>query len=186
MTGRTHLLGALAAAAWVVPWTGHPLTVALSAMAGGLLPDWDHPHSTLGRWIPWPSVEAAQGPGRPPRVGRAGWPHPIWHRHQAHSVALAGALTGAAAAGAAIARAHGWGPLPGPLALGLAVGQLSHLFLDGFNETRQWWGWPFTRRGFRWPVHAPVRGVDPLAFLGCAALAAWGWWAHLAALVGRG
>lgn len=46
------------------------------------------------------------------------------------------------------------------IGFGLALGGLSHLFLDGFNQSRQWWAWPFSHRGFRWPLHAPVKRTD--------------------------
>lgn len=163
MKGTTHLLGGLGAGLAVAPLVPHPVVMVAAATFGGLLPDWDHPRSTLGRWIPWPGVSAFQGPGLPPRWGRWGWPRPIWHRHQAHS------LVGTALAAGILclvfnAVAHWALPpaaIPWPLvALGLWVGALSHLFLDGFNQTPQWWGWPLTRRGFRWPIHAPVAVVD--------------------------
>lgn len=177
MQGRTHVLGGLAAAGLALSLgLGHPVTLVLAGGFGGLLPDWDHPHSTLGRFIPWPAVSHSRGPHAPPAVGRAGFPHPIWHRHQAHSLigmtATVGVFTGLAVVLWQILGAH----IPGLaahvacpwlwIALGLWLGSLSHLVLDGFNQERQWWLWPFSRQGFRWPVHAPVQRIDGLVSLG--------------------
>lgn len=88
MNARTHVLGGLVAAgvALSLGAAGHPLTLVLASGFGGLVPDWDHPHSTFGRWVPWPAIQHPRGPSAPPEVGRVGWPHPIWHRHQAHSI----------------------------------------------------------------------------------------------------
>ena len=49
------------------------------------------------------------------------------------------------------------------LVTGLVLGGVSHLVLDGFNDERQWWLWPLTRHGFRWPFHASVRHIDAIA-----------------------
>ena len=197
MNAHTHILGGLAAAGLVLS-VGfvHPLTVIVASGFGGLVPDWDHPGSTVGRWVPWPAISRSRGPAIPPEVGRAGWPHPIWHRHQAHSlvglVIADGLFTGIgyglfrllAPMGRAVG---GIGHYPWPWILfGLMMGGLSHLVLDGFNESRQWWFWPFTQRGFRWPVHSSVRRTDFWAFillLGLVGLLAWhlqhtGLWFH--------
>lgn len=48
---------------------------------------------------------------------------------------------------------------------GLLLGCVSHLVLDGFNQTRQWWLWPFSLQGFRWPLHATVQRSDAVAAL---------------------
>jgi len=177
MNARTHVLGGLVAAGVALSLgAGHPLTLVLASGFGGLVPDWDHPHSTFGRWVPWPAIRHSRGPSVPPEVGRAGWPHPIWHRHQAHSVigvAMASAiLTILGLVGwhglHAITHGAGFGSATYPalwVGLGLGLGGLSHLFLDGFNQTRQWWAWPVSRRGFRWPLHAPVKRTDALASL---------------------
>lgn len=176
MNAHTHWLGGLAAAGVALSLgAAHPVTLVVASGLGGLVPDWDHPGSMVGRWVPWPALTQSRGPQVPPRVGRRGWPHPIWHRQQAHSlvgVAIAsGVLTLLAAA-----LWHGLRPVgpalfagltfPAPWIFGgLWLGCLSHLALDGFNQTPQWWLWPFTRHGFRWPWHAPVRQIDALASL---------------------
>lgn len=187
MRGTTHLLGGLAAGVVLLPHVGDPLTLLAAATFGGLIPDWDHPRSLLGRWIPWPAVSHSRGPSAPPAVGRVGWPHTIWHRHQAHSVvglALAiGVLTGLW-----MLLAH-WHWIPGlgwPVwLLGLGAGGLSHLILDGFNIEGQWWLWPVSRHGFRWPIHGSVRRVDALAFWGLVVLLAvlHRWWVPTALLL---
>ncbi|MCL5116446.1 MAG: metal-dependent hydrolase [Firmicutes bacterium] len=171
MNAHTHVLGGLAVAGLAISvGVPHPVTLAVASGFGGLVPDWDHPHSTIGRWIPWPAVSHSRGPYLPPAVGRVGFLHPIWHRHQAHSI------VGTAAADVVFAllafvvwmvlRGAGHGflarftfPIPWVL-LGLFLGGLSHLALDGFNETEQWWLWPFSKKGFRWPIHAPVKRID--------------------------
>lgn len=183
MKGHTHILGGLAAGLALATVTGHAIPLAAAAGFGGLIPDWDHPHSTLGRWIPWPTVERPRGPQLPPAVGRVGFPHPIWHRHQAHSLvgsALAVGVTLLLVAGVA-------GVLHAVLpwrwiALGLYAGCLSHLALDACNQTPQWWLWPLSRRGFRWPWHAPVARIDGLASLLLTGIDVWLLWAW----VGRG
>lgn len=173
MKAHTHVLGGLAVAEVVLSLgASHPLPLMLASAFGALVPDWDHPGSTLGRWVPWPSVSQSRGPNLPPRVGRWGCPHPIWHRHQAHSVfavLLASmVLTGLAAVGwhavpVAVGGATPRGVFPGWAVLwGLILGGLSHLVLDGFNQTPQWWGWPISRKGYRWPVHASVYRIDAL------------------------
>lgn len=166
MRGYTHILGGIAAGLALATAVGHTPTLVLAAGFGGLVPDWDHPHSLIGRWIPWPAVSHSRGPQIPPEVGRWGWPHPIWHRHQAHSII-----------GAALASGIVWGILAGLLTIihgphmsdwvgiGVFLGALSHLFLDAFNNTPQWWLWPMSRRGFRWPVHGPVARTDAIASL---------------------
>ncbi|WP_020375030.1 metal-dependent hydrolase [Sulfobacillus thermosulfidooxidans] len=174
MNAHTHVLGGIVAAELLL-WggVGHPAVLLTASAVGSLLPDWDHPYSTIGRWVPWPAVVRDRGPHVPPAVGRVGIGQPIWHRHQAHS------LVGIGLASALVATlgALGWhmvslGVLGGrglwvyPLGwigLGLFVGSVSHLVLDGFNQTPQWWFWPFSRRGFRWPWHGPVHVVDGAA-----------------------
>jgi membrane-bound metal-dependent hydrolase YbcI (DUF457 family) len=68
------------------------------------------------------------------------------------------------------------------IGFGLFLGSASHLFLDGFNDERQWWGWPFTKHGFRWPLHMGVRYSDSAATLVLAALLAMILW-HLGPLI---
>ncbi|WP_158246102.1 metal-dependent hydrolase [Sulfobacillus sp. hq2] len=178
MNARTHLLGGLVVASGVAAtgMLGHPWALALASSLGSLLPDWDHPQSTLGRWLPWPSVSRSRGPHVPPMVGRAGWPHPIWHRHQAHSLvgitlAVAVVWIGLVGLWSALPPGLGHGLVPwGVVAAGLWLGSLSHLILDGFNETPQWWLWPFSQRGFRWPWHGSVRTWDGPMALGLVGL----------------
>lgn len=181
MNAHTHILGGLAAAGLALSaGLPHPVILAVASGLGGLAPDWDHPGSTFGRWVPWPAVSRSRGPHLPPAVGRRGWPHNIWHRHQAHSVAgvaLASVvLTALTAAIWAFVRSHSAGLLDSMTfptlwaALGLFLGGLSHLALDGFNETPQWWLWPFSRREFRWPWHAPARHIDGPASLALTVL----------------
>lgn len=174
MNAHTHVLGGLAAAGIALSLgMGHPVTLVLSSGFGGLIPDWDHPHSTIGRWIPWPALSHSRGPNLAPEVGRRGWPHPIWHRHQAHSLigsalaSLAVLALFAMLAGVVSDTLHltAWTlPWMGIFG-GLFLGCLSHLALDAFNQTPQWWLWPFSHQGFRWPIHAPVKRVDGLASL---------------------
>ena len=184
MNAHTHIVGGLVAAELLLMagLGAHPVTLLVAGGFGGLLPDWDHPHSTLGHWIPWPAVSHSRGPSLPPEVGRRGWPHPIWHRHQAHSLLgllLASLVCLGLTAGtffglvSVVARhfpalrpdMDSWRFLGWWIWGGLFVGGLSHLILDGFNESRQWWLWPFSRRGFRWPLHASVQQTDSWAFL---------------------
>lgn len=204
MNGHTHILGGVVAAGLALSMgVPHPVTLVAAGSFGGLVPDWDHPHSTIGRWIPWPAVSRSRGPHVPPAVGRVGFPHAIWHRHQAHSLVaitlstLILTLVGAVGFGFLKGASHGFLPaLHYPtlwVALGLFLGSASHLALDGFNETPQWWAWPLSRQGFRWPIHGPVRRTDSLAFLilmGVVVLLAWhlvgpGVSPHLAALWGH-
>lgn len=176
MNAHTHVLGGLVVAGLAVSaGVPHPVTLAVSSGFGGLIPDWDHPGSTVGRWLPWPAVSHSRGPYLPPAVGRVGFPKPIWHRHQAHSI------VGVAIADVVVAvmvvvlwmmvrsASHGWlGGLHLPIVwvlLGLFMGSLSHLALDGFNETPQWWFWPFSRQGHRWRWHAPLKQIDAFASL---------------------
>ena len=184
MNARTHIAGGLVAAGVALSFgfTAHPWTLVLASGFGGLVPDWDHPYSTLGRYVPWPAISRSRGPYVPPDLGRRGWPHPIWHRHQAHSlVGLLLASSVCLALTAAVfygffwfVRTHWTALLPlitaghflgGWILAGFLIGGISHLILDGFNMTRQWWLWPFSHHGFRWPLHASVRATDSWAFL---------------------
>lgn len=180
MRGTTHLVGGAVAGVLAVHLTAAPLTFIAASAFGGLVPDWDHPRSLLGRWIPWPTVAHSRGPQAPPAVGRWGWPHKIWHRHQAHS------LVGITIATILLTAAWGlacplfpWHGAPWfDLAAGLELGALSHLFLDGFNQERQWWAWPLSRKGWRWPLHARVHVADTLAFwglIGILCVTQWTW-----------
>ncbi|WP_053958153.1 metal-dependent hydrolase [Sulfobacillus thermosulfidooxidans] len=172
MNASTHILGGVVATECVwclVPHLSHPFAwLALSGF-GGLLPDWDHPDSTIGRWIPWPAVIQSRGPHRPPLVGRRGLHGPIWHRHQAHSpvgVGLVSALV-TLSGGVFWSMLTSWHEVTTAypwrlVASGCFIGSLSHLVLDGFNDTPQWWAWPISRHGFRWPLHASIKRIEPL------------------------
>ena len=174
MKASTHILGGFAAAGIALSLgIGHPLTIATTSAIGSLLPDWDHPRSLIGRLLPWPAVSHRRGFHRPPAVGRLWWPHPIWHRHQGHSYPLMAAVSLGIAAVIqplmhVIHHVVPIAPLPPlpafrMLVTGLVLGGVSHLVLDGFNDERQWWLWPLTRHGFRWPLHVSVRYIDALA-----------------------
>lgn len=190
MRGFTHeLAGVLAASLWI-PHTTHPVLLLGAAAFGSLVPDVDHPRSTLGRWIPWPAVSHSRGPQAPPAVGRQGFPHPIWHRHQFHSVAAVVTLSGLIALAAHGLVGHrAWldGPWPfATLFTGLLIGGGSHLVLDGFNQETQWWFWPVTRHGFRWPVHFREAAIDGAIRLALVAGMVWrglAWWPVLSAWV---
>ena len=107
MRGGAHAaLGAAAAiplALLAGPGWGIPL--ALAGAVGGLLPDIDHPGSTLGRFVPWPAVTVENHKTAMTIHGRRWFGgHVVWHRHETHSV---GAAAMAAVATAAIL----WYPL---------------------------------------------------------------------------
>ena len=72
---------------------------------GGLLPDIDHPGSTLGRFVPWPAVTVENHKTAMTIHGRRWFGgHVVWHRHETHSV-------GAAAMAAVAMTAALWYPL---------------------------------------------------------------------------
>lgn len=102
MRGPTHALGGVTLAA-LLP---HPdlATLALAGV-GALLPDLDHPRSTLGRMLPGSGVLR--------------WT--VGHRTATHSVLALVLLW--------------WLTLrlPGPVHLGLSVGFASHLLLDAVS-----------------------------------------------------
>lgn len=83
MRGAPHaLIGAAAATpVMVVAGPAALIPVAVCGALGGLLPDIDHPHSMLGRWIPWPGYDNGNG-----NCGRWGLFGKIAHRDQMHSV----------------------------------------------------------------------------------------------------
>ncbi len=70
---------------------------------GGLLPDIDHPGSTLGRFVPWPAVTVENHKTAMTIHGRRWFGgHVVWHRHETHSVgaaAMAAVATAAALCG---------------------------------------------------------------------------------------
>lgn len=51
MRGRTHVLLGVAASAPLAVSMENPLPVLAGAALGSLLPDLDHPESTLGHWL---------------------------------------------------------------------------------------------------------------------------------------
>ena len=173
MRGRAHTVIGACAAVPVALLGGHlALPVCLAAGAlGGLLPDLDHPGSTLGRYVPWPAVE---------RQGRSGFVahgrrwfhgHTVWHRGETHSVGAAGiaATVGGAAAWEGWRALGGWSTgqhlfliahvgafaVGGLVAGAIAAGYLSHLAADTANPSPQMLLWPFSRR----MVRPPWRGV---------------------------
>lgn len=176
MRGAAHAVIGAAGVAAVAHFIGHtaPL-VPLAALGavGGLLPDVDHPHSTVGRYVPWPAVE---------RPGRGGitlhgrrWfgGHIVWHRGETHSVggmALAGLGAGGATGGlcrwargaarvAAMLARVGIQPHPWAWAAwaasAVAGGYATHLVADTANRSPQMLWWPLSRR----MVRPPWRGV---------------------------
>ena len=170
MRGPAHAAVGAVAAIPLALLVGTPFAIplALAGAFGGLLPDIDHPGSTLGRWVPWPAAGRPHGTDFVLRGRRWFGGHTVWHRHETHSL-------GAAVAAAALAtlalwwpacRLVAWGRLhdgPGPAAplwlLGLALaaligagmlaGYLSHLVLDLPQPSPQMLLWPFSRRMLR-------------------------------------
>jgi len=173
LTGSTHaIIGACAAVPVAILAGGHlalPLCAAAGAF-GGLLPDIDHPHSTLGRWVPWPGVAVENHHSGFVAHGRRWFGrHTVWHRAETHSV-------GAAGMAAVLTMVATWWPMwrllawashlhdlppthlgfaAGGLAMALAAsvltGYLSHLLADALNVSPQMLWWPFSRR----MVHIP-------------------------------
>jgi inner membrane protein len=172
------MAGAVAGLVWMHVGGGAVVPAMAAGAFGGLLPDWDHPRSWIGRWVPWPAITHARGPSAPPAVGRRGWPHPIWHRHQAHSVVGVALAVGVLAAGWALLHlaVPALPDLMPALLVSTFIGGLSHLVLDGFNVERQWWAWPLSHRGFRWPVHARIQRADPVAFWAVLSIGGWTVW----------
>lgn len=179
MRGGAHAaLGAAAAiplAMLAGPGWGIPL--ALAGALGGLLPDIDHPGSTLGRWVPWPAVAVENHRTGFVAHGRRWWRgHIVWHRHETHSLgaaAIAAVATAAALCGPlgrwVVWAAHLLGhhlPLAGPAGAAAAwagcavcAGYLSHLAADLPSPSPQMLLWPFSRRLIRprWVPRVPER-----------------------------
>ena len=195
MRGTAHAIIGGAAGAVLAALTHTPVVpLALIGALGGLLPDGDHPYSTLGRYIPWPTTER-QGRGDFVAHGRRWFGgRTIWHRGETHSVGGA-SIAGIGAGGltvvvsrwargtARVAEALGRvGVHPHPWAWGglaaaaLGAGYLSHLLADTVNRSPQMLWWPFTRR----MVHPPWRGVREASPAGQAIE----WAAALVAAVG--
>ncbi len=203
--GRTHAVLGACAAVPIAILMGGGLALWVCAAAGafsGLLPDIDHPGSTLGRWVPWPAVAVENhrtgfvAHGRRWFGGRT-----VWHRHETHSVGAAGiaALLALGVTCWPLARLADWAGHHGahlPVAPGIAglegaagiaatvlVGYLSHLIADMANPSPQMLLWPFSRRMVH-PKWAPAireassagrwieHGAALVAIL--AAVAVWG------------
>ncbi len=170
------MLGACAAVPIAILMGGGlalPVCAAAGAF-GGLLPDIDHPHSTLGRWVPWPVASVENHRTGFILHGRAWFGgHTVWHRHETHSVGAAGiaALVTLAGLWWSAARLAAWSVrhgahLPVPpgvagleIAVGCAaavlVGYLSHLAADLVNPSPIMLLWPFSRRMIH-PKWAPA------------------------------
>jgi inner membrane protein len=176
MRGPTHAaIGAAVGAVMAAAAHAGVAPIAALAAVGGLLPDIDHPYSTLGRYVPWPAVTRQVGAmvlhGRRWFGG-----HVVWHRGETHSVGAAGIAMAAAGSGtAAMARwgravlAHaGLHPHPWSwgawAAMAVGVGYLSHLAADTLNRSPQMLWWPFSRR----LAHPPWRGVREASAAGRA------------------
>jgi len=143
-----------------LPVSAHSGRAALIGLAagvvGGLLPDVDHPDSTLGRWLPWPAVREG-----PCRVGRWRPGGMVWHRGEVHSPGAA--VIAATLAGVVATQVHGWLP-PGAtwvVTVGVLLGYLSHLLADLLSPTPQMLLWPLSRRRWR-PRWLPAVEVDGL------------------------
>ena len=96
MRGPAHAAVGAVAAIPLALLVGTPFAIplALAGAFGGMLPDIDHPGSTLGRWVPWPAASAQpQRTGFVLRGRRWFGGHTVWHRHETHS--LGAAVTGA-------------------------------------------------------------------------------------------
>jgi membrane-bound metal-dependent hydrolase YbcI (DUF457 family) len=181
MNAHTHLLGGLALGVATLPLV-HPAValgyLALTTLAGPL-PDWDHPGSTYGRYVPLPGVAKVHGHLEPFRrgpygnsaasFGHVGRRTPfgiLWHRGGAHSLgaaALAGLVVGGGLTALHVPDAATWG-------LAVGVGYVSHLLLDSLNVMGQSLAWPVTRRRFQLPWHFRMggwqEGLVALALLG--------------------
>ena len=209
MTGRAHWVIGACAAVPVAMLAGDPLALFVCGVAGivgGLLPDIDHPGSTLGRHAPWPSVtETNEHTGFVAHGRRWFGGHVVWHRGETHSLGAAGLAFGVTTLGLwwpvlsfeDWAQHKGFMPVVGlPAApwliagafagwIGSAVflGYLSHLVADLVNISPQMLWWPFSRRMVHIPGWHGVaerstagRWVERLAMWG-ALLAAWAMWA---------
>ena len=181
--GNTHaVIGACACVPLAILLGGSVmLPICASAGAiGAVLPDIDHPHSALGRFVPWPAAAVENhhtgfvAHGRRWFRGRT-----VWHRGETHSIGGAGIavlatlgigrwLFGATFAWLQQRGAPAVGNLP-EFAWGLAaiaaaavlVGYLSHLVADMANPSPQMLWWPFSRRMVhpRWAPAIPEASV---------------------------
>ncbi len=169
MRGTAHLIiGACAGAAISVVLLGGGrgliVPAALVGVLGGLLPDIDHPRSTLGRLFPWPVASTPPNSRGFVRYGRRWFGRrTIWHRGETHSLGAA-AIAGTGAFILFRWLAHAGLPVmhPGILALALITGYLSHLAADLCNISPLMLGWPLSRR----MVRLPWNGVRENSMLG--------------------
>ena len=172
MRGNAHAIISGAAGAVLATLTYQPLLPSvLFGAVGGLLPDIDHPHSTLGRYVPWPAAAVENHRTGFVANGRRWFGgHTVWHRGETHSVGAVGIATMGAmgttvgaldwarhTSALVAALARGGLHLPGPWEAGavvgaaVLVGYLSHLVADLVNVSPQMLWWPFSRR----MVHVP-------------------------------
>lgn len=158
MMGRTHAAVGMASCllaldAGAVAHGGilADASLVLAGAVGALLPDLDHPKSTAGSMLPFVSVPLSAAFG---------------HRGATHSLLATGlCLALGLAAAQAVPSVHS---LP-VLALGLAIGWLSHLAADMLNPAGVPLLWPHPRR-FRLPPLSPPGGLlDSLLFWASAA-----------------
>ena len=168
MRDHTHaVIGACACVPLAILLGGSvmlPICAAAGAI-GAVLPDIDHPRSTLGRWAPWPAVAVTNHRTGFVAHGRRWFGgYTVWHRGETHSICAAGIavlatlgigrwLFGATFAWLQQRGAPPVGNLP-EFAWGLAavaaaavlVGYLSHLVADMANPSPQMLWWPLSRR----------------------------------------
>lgn len=125
MTGSTHAVAGLAAAAAVLALSRPPHDAGLYAAclacgaAAALLPDADEPKSTVNRYA------VVVGPA----IGRA-----IRHRTATHSLA--------ALAGLMLLVRGLWPAVPAPLWWSVGAGFASHLLTDALTPDGAMWFWP--------------------------------------------
>ncbi len=186
MRGGAHAALGAAAAIPLALLTGPRflIPVVLAGAVGGLLPDIDHPGSTLGRFVPWPAVVVENHKTGFIAHGRR-WFHgrTVRHRGETHSV-------GAAAITAVATPAVLWFPLWRLVAwmadvrgmqwvaahrslwifavvtsmlagCAVLVGYLTHLAADVPSPSPQMLLWPISRRMLRpkWVPRVPERSL---------------------------
>ena len=207
MDGHTHLAGGALASLGLAA-AMHPPALAgclAAGLVGSVLPDWDHPASIVGRWVPslvLPGVMRVQGPHGPEiqpwrrLVHVPGFPPPPRTLGVGRRVALSGVVAwhrgpashspGALAAWvllAFVASLAWWPGAAWAVALFLGLGYASHLALDGLNPS----GVPL------WPLPGKLRlaGIrsggagDHALFLGLVAVLGLILWRDLPAMGGR-
>ena len=127
---------------------------AAAAMIGGLMPDVDHPESSLGRRAPLLSLPLSALFG---------------HRGATHSMFAIGLL----AAGLQVA-ALVW-PVIAPAALGLIIGYVSHVLADVLTPSGVPLMWPSPQR---WRVPLVRTGSVFERLFALAVLGGLGWWLY--------